>query len=293
MQFLAETQSTGIPHILSVITFLPAVGAVLIALFIPSDKAKEIKYGAFFFSAVTAAASLVLIPYFNVGEPMMQLTEDASWIDVLNIRYSMGIDGISLVLVLLTTLMTPVVMASASGSIEKRVKEYFVSMLILETGMIGAFCAMDLFLFYVFFEVMLVPMYLLIGVWGGPNRVYAAVKFFIYTLFGSLLMFLAILYCYNISGDFNAGGGNTFAIQQLMQALPQAWEAHPTAATLCFLAFMLSFAIKTPMFPVHTWLPDAHTEAPTGGSVMLAAVMLKFGTYGMLRFGIGFFPEQA
>jgi len=273
-------------HLLSVITFLPLVGALLIALMRRGHES-EIKAVAVLVSLVTAAVSLLLIPGFDNAVAGMQMTESHEWLPFLGVRYELGIDGISYLLVLLTTMLTPIVLASAAGSVHTKAKEYMISMLVLETGVIGSFLAGDLFLFYVFFELMLVPMYLLIGVWGGPNRIYAAVKFFIYTLVGSLLMFVAILYCYHASGL------DTFNIAKLTEKLPEIWAANPTAGTLCFLAFMLSFAIKTPLFPFHTWLPDAHTEAPTGGSVILAGVMLKLGTYGMLRFGIGFFPAEA
>lgn len=273
-------------HLLSVITFLPLLGALLIAL-MRREHESEIKSIAILFSLITAGVSLILLRDFDSSVAALQLVESHEWLPFLGVRYELGIDGVSILLVLLTTMLTPIVLASASGSVHSKVKEYMISMLVLETGVIGSFLAADLFLFYVFFEVMLVPMYLLIGVWGGPDRVYAAVKFFIYTLVGSLLMFVAILYCYHASGL------DTFNIARLTERLPDVWAANPTAGTLCFLAFMLSFAIKTPMFPFHTWLPDAHTEAPTGGSVILAGVMLKLGTYGMLRFGIGMFPAEA
>ncbi len=288
--------------LLSTLTFLPLVGALLLLLF-KGEREKEIKATGTFFSILTFFASLLLLPNFQSEQAYFQFVENQEWIELFNVRYTMGIDGISLLLVLLTTFLTPIVMLSSLSSVKKRVKEYFIALLILETAMLGAFCALDLFLFYVFFEIMLIPMYLLIGIWGGANRIYAAVKFFIYTLVGSLLMFLAILYCYVVSKGYTGTGEGTFLISQLSaegslgltQILPQAWhlEALRGAGTLCFLAFMLSFAIKTPLFPFHTWLPDAHTEAPTGGSVILAGVMLKLGTYGMLRFCIAFFPSQA
>jgi len=279
MQLLSDT------NLLTTLTFLPIVGAVIL-LFIKGERVNEIKGFALFTSIITFALSLLIFDYFDSSVADQQMVLRTPWIESFGINYAMGIDGISLFLVLLTTFLMPVVLAAGFGSVKKRVKEYMICMLVLQAGMIGAFCALDLFLFYVFFEVMLIPMYLLIGVWGGEQRKYAAVKFFIYTLAGSLLMFAAILYARNVGGSFD--------IATLSERLPLIWgdEAMGTAATLCFFAFMLSFAIKTPLFPFHTWLPDAHTEAPTGGSVILAGVMLKLGTYGMMRFGLGFFPEQ-
>lgn len=279
MQLLSET------NLLTTLTFLPMVGALLL-LFVKGERVNEIKGIALFTSLLTFFLSLLIFQHFDGTSPDQQMVLRTSWIEAFNINYAMGIDGISLYLVLLTTFLVPVVIAASFG-VKKRIKEYMISMLVLQVGMIGAFCALDLFLFYVFFEVMLIPMYFLIGIWGGDQRKYAAGKFFIYTLGGSLLMFAAILYA-----SYAAGG--TFDIAELTERLPAIWaqEGMETASLLCFLAFMLSFAIKTPLFPFHTWLPDAHTEAPTGGSVILAGVMLKLGTYGMLRFGLGFFPEQ-
>ncbi|MBX3475148.1 MAG: NADH-quinone oxidoreductase subunit M [Planctomycetes bacterium] len=285
---LAAFDPDNLKHHLSVITFLPVVGAICVA-FMNGRRHREIKAVSIFFSLITFVASLPILWEFK-HNTTFQMVEEAAWIPAFNIKYAMGVDGISLFLVLLTTLLGPIIMLSCSTNIHHRVKEFFISMLVLQTGVIGSFCALDLFLFYVFFELMLIPMYLLIGVWGSDpeGRREAAIKFFVYTLAGSLLMFLAVLYIANIAG--------TFDIRELpgrLHDLARNGQFSRTAQYACFLAFMLSFAIKTPLFPFHTWLPDAHTEAPTGGSVVLAGVLLKLGTYGMLRFALPFFPEPA
>jgi NADH-quinone oxidoreductase subunit M len=270
--------------ILSLITFLPLAGAIIIIFFMSNEKANLIKWFANIVAFADMALSFVLIPYFESGSLTMQFSERYRWIPQLGIEYLVGIDGISYLLLLLTTILGFIAILSSWTSITTRIKEYYVFMLILQTGMMGVFIALDFVLFYIFWEVMLVPMYFLIGVWGGPRKLYAAIKFFLYTFLGSVLMLLGILtlYFYNqsITGTF------TFNILELMKiGLPgyiQYWV---------FLAFFLGFAIKVPMFPFHTWLPDAHVEAPTAGSVILAGVLLKMGTYGFVRFALPFFPE--
>jgi len=270
-------------------TFAPAVAALIIAL-IPDSMGNLIKQVAL------SVAVLVMIPacwlFFAFEAPAvgeLAFYENLPWISTFRIRYEMGLDGISLVMVVLTAILTPLAMLCSWTAIREQVKGFFIAMLLLETGMIGVFCAADLFLFYVFWELMLLPMALMIGIWGGPNRVYAAVKFVIYTMAGSLLMFVAILYCYAVAAEAN--GTPTFNIVALQNTLPAIIA--PDIQWWLFAAFALSFAIKVPMFPFHTWLPDAHVQAPTAGSVILAGVLLKMGAYGFLRFGIPFFPMAA
>lgn len=270
-------------NLLSVVLWLPTVAAVVLA-FLPKRAIGAAKGLGLAAAIVTFLLSLGIVSGFEVGNPGFQLVENVPWIDTFGIRYSLGVDGISLWLVMLTTLLTPVVLLSTWKSIDRHVKAYVIAMLVLETGMLGAFFATDLILFYVFFEIMLVPMYLIIGVWGGKNRIYAAVKFFIFTIAGSLLMLLGIIYLAYL-GSVQLGGF-TFNIQELYGL------AIPTRAQgFLFFAFTLAFAIKVPVFPFHTWLPDAHVEAPTGGSIILAGVLLKLGTYGFIRFVLPFFPE--
>jgi len=275
-----------LPHsILTLITFLPVAGAALL-LFMRSASRGAIRNVALGTSLVTLLLSLPLFSKFDVSNPGMQFEESVGWIPSLGIQYHVGIDGISLFLVLLTTILTPIAILSSWDSIEKRVREYYLFMLMLETGMIGVFVALDLFLFYVFWEVMLVPMYFLIGVWGGQQRIYAAVKFFLYTMVGSVLMLVAIIALYFLNGattfDFPAILANLQSGNLLLNQTQQYW---------LFLAFFFAFAIKVPLFPLHTWLPDAHVEAPTAGSVILAGVLLKMGTYGIVRFCLPMFPE--
>jgi NADH-quinone oxidoreductase subunit M len=272
--------------LLTVVTFLPAVGAVLIS-FLPRDRAPLVKGTAFAVTAATFLASLPLYLGFNAASAGYQFAEHRAWMPSLGISYHVGVDGLSVLLVLLTTFLTPLTLLSAWHAIESRWKEFAVTMLLLETGMVGVFVALDLFLFYVFWEAMLVPMYLIIGIWGGPNRVYAAVKFVLYTLSGSLLMLVAILALYFQHGATT--GNYTFDLPALAQFILPAGRAQ----NLLFLAFALAFAIKVPMFPFHTWLPDAHVEAPTAGSVILAGVLLKMGTYGFLRFCLPLFPHAS
>jgi NADH-quinone oxidoreductase subunit M len=261
--------------ILSIIVFVPLVGA-LILLLLPSEKAQ--KWWALGITAVTFLLSCMLLVWWQNGEAGMQFLERYAWIPQLNIQYLVGVDGLSLWLVLLTTLLTMLVIVFSWEGIEKNLKGYLFLILLLETGMIGVFVALDLVLFYIFWELSLVPMYFLIGVWGGPRRVYAAVKFFIYTMVASALMLVAILVLYQQGGTFDL-----LELQQLQLA--------PSLQMWLFVAFGLAFAVKVPLFPFHTWLPDAHVEAPTGGSVILAGILLKMGTYGFVRFCLTLFPD--
>ncbi|MBI5183660.1 MAG: NADH-quinone oxidoreductase subunit M, partial [Nitrospinae bacterium] len=267
--------------ILTLITFIPLIGIGLILL-INRENEGLIKRIAFITALIDFLISMKLFFDFNPNTSIMQFVEYKEWIRGFGISYHVGIDGISLFLVILTTFLTPISIL-ASWEITKRIKEYMISMLFLEIGMIGVFISLDLFLFYIFWEVMLIPMYLLIGVWGGPRRIYAAIKFFIYTMIGSVLMLVAILVLYFM--NYKTTGEYTFDLLKIYQ-LPiprdlQLW---------LFLAFGLAFAIKVPIFPFHTWLPDAHVEAPTAGSVILAGVLLKMGTYGFIRFSLPLFP---
>jgi len=266
--------------ILSLTTFLPLFGASVILLFVRnSDNAA--RWLALIASGITFVLSLPLLTAFDTSTHNMQFVESSPWIPAWNVNYTVGVDGISVLLVILTTLLSLICVLSSWKPITKHVKEYMIALLMLETGMLGVFIALDLFLFYIFWEAMLIPMYLLIGIWGGPRKVYAAIKFFLYTLAGSVLMLLGIIALYY-------EGGRTFEIVKLMgQSYTYGFQYW------VFLAFFFAFAIKVPMFPFHTWLPDAHVEAPTAGSVILAGVLLKMGTYGFLRFNLPMFPDAA
>ncbi len=270
--------------ILSAVTFLPVLGAAVVFL-LPRRGEDLVKVTALATSLVTFAVSVPLFTRFDASLSAYQFVEQRAWMPTLGVSYHVGVDGISLLLVLLTTFLMPLVILSSWHSIERRWKEFAITMLLLETGMLGVFVALDLFLFYVFWEAMLIPMYLIIGIWGGPSRVYAAVKFILYTLAGSLLMLVAILALYFLHGA--ATGAYTFDLPVLARYVLPAGRPQ----NLMFLAFALAFAIKVPMWPFHTWLPDAHTEAPTPGSVILAGVLLKMGTYGFLRFCLPLFPQ--
>ncbi len=266
---------------LTVVTFFPIVG-VIVLLFTPKEQKDTIRWIAVGTSLVTFLLSLAMLVQFNASDPDMQLVVRAPWIHIgtnWNIDYHLGLDGSSLLLVLLTTFLTPIAIFSSWTAIEERVKEYMIFFLLLEVGMVGVFVSLDLFLFYVFWEFSLVPMYLLVGIWGGQNRMYAAIKFFLYTMAGSILMLLAILWL-----GIDMG---TFSYTDMLGKVPAA------AQGLLFVAFAAAFAIKVPVWPLHSWLPDAHVEAPTAGSVILAGVLLKLGTYGFLRFNLGLFPEAA
>ena len=271
--------------ILSTTLWLPVAAAVLLAFF-PRDAAKAIKGFGLAVSIATFVISLGIVQQFAENTPGFQLIEKHSWIPAWGINYALGVDGISLWLVMLTTLLTPVVFLSSWNAIHKHPKEYVISFLIMEAAMIGVFIATDVVLFYVFFELTLLPMYLVIGVWGGANRIYAAIKFFLFTITGSLMMLFGIIYLGFAS--YHNTHVLSFAITDLYNV---PLTSH--AQSLLFFAFALAFAIKVPLFPLHTWLPDAHVEAPTGGSIILAGVMLKMGTYGMLRFVLPYFPEAS
>jgi NADH-quinone oxidoreductase subunit M len=270
---------------LSLLTFLPVAGALVMLIFM-RGRPSAYKITALVTSIFTFILAIYLATQFQADTAQFQFVENVSWISSLGISYHLGVDGISLVLILLTTLLSVLAILGSWNSIKDRGLAFFISLLILETGMLGVFVSLDLFLFYVFWEVQLIPMYFIIGLWGGVRRVYAAIKFFLFTFVGSVLMLVAILaivwwYAKN-------GGPLTFDILALQQA-----GFSGSLAIWAFAAFFVAFAIKVPMFPVHTWLPDAHTEAPTAGSVILAGVLLKMGVYGMIRFCIGFFPQVA
>ena len=273
--------------ILTIVTFTPALGA-LVLMFTGRDQ-RTIRRVALGVALLTFLFSLRLFQHFDSSTADFQFVSDVPWIPAYGISYSMGIDGISLFLILLATFLTPLGLL-ASWSITDRVREYFIFMLLLETGMIGVFAATDLFLFYVFWEVMLVPMYFLIGVWGGKRRVYAATKFILYTMAGSVLMLVAILALYFLHGQQT--GLYSFAYPDIANAISSGrMVLTPEREFWLFLAFFVAFAIKVPLFPLHTWLPDAHVEAPTAGSILLAGVLLKMGTYGMVRFSLPLFPN--
>jgi NADH-quinone oxidoreductase subunit M len=277
-------------HILSIILFTPLVGAIFL-LFIPRENKDAIRWIANIFSFLGLVISLPLVPMFwaqRFDPQQFKFLEGApnNWIPSIGAGYNLGIDGISFLLIMLTTLLGWISILSSWTAIETRVKEYYIWFLVLQTGMLGVFMALDFFLFFVFWEAMLVPMYLLIGIWGGPRKLYAAIKFFLYTLLGSVLMLLGIIFLYYHHHTLT--GVYTFSIPELYHTAPQIPFHY---AIWLFLAFFLSFAIKVPMFPFHTWLPDAHVEAPTAGSVILAGVLLKMGTYGFIRFSLPFFPQ--
>ncbi len=279
--------------ILSIVCYVPLIGALIVIFFMRGGDNAAIKK---FATGVVTLDFLLSLPLWFEFDPqgeLFQFRESAAWISTLGVRYEFGIDGIALLLVLLTTLLGVLAFLASWSAITVRQKEYYVFMLLLQTGMLGVFMAMDFFLFYVFWEVMLLPMYFVIGVWGGPRKLYAAIKFFLYTLVGSVLMLLGILalYFYNSTGLFGFEGlGNprTFFIPQFHEI---GLGIPPELQFWVFLAFFVGFAIKVPMFPFHTWLPDAHVEAPTAGSVILAGVLLKMGTYGFVRFSLPILPQ--
>src|SRR6202030_3086919 len=267
--------------ILSVTTFLPLLGALWIMSLRREDAsiARNARWTALWFTLITFAISLILVWRFDAGSPEFQFVERKPWL-AGTISYHMGVDGISLPFVILTTALMPICIVASWTAIQRRVREYMIAFLVLETLMIGTFCALDLVLFYLFFEGGLIPMFLIIGVWGGPRRVYASFKFFLYTLLGSVLMLLAFMAMY-------WQAGTTDIPTLLHHAFPRNLQ------TWAWFAFLASFAVKMPMWPFHTWLPDAHVEAPTAGSVILAAILLKFGGYGFLRFSLPMFPDAS
>ena len=311
-------------NILSLITWLPTVGAIVILVLFKKDQGSAIKKFATAWFGLAFVASLFLLRY-DRAQGGMQFLEDHQWIPVVGARYQMGVDGVALLLIVLTTLLGVIAALSSWNYIQKREKEYYALLLFLQTAVVGVFASMDLFLFYLFFEVSLVPMYFLIGIWGGENRLYAAIKFFLYTLVGSVVMLLGVLKIYFLSADtavtskiaqgtINLLAGNhdaaamvssTFqtAVQNgtgtfnivYLQAMGSVLSTGTvsTLEVLLFFAFALGFAIKVPMFPFHTWLPDAHVEAPTAGSVILAGILLKLGTYGFFRFNLPMFPSAS
>ena len=308
-------------HILSIVTWLPALGAIIILVLFKKNQANLIKKFATAWFGLVFVASLLLMGY-DRARSGMQFLEDHQWIPVIGARYQMGADGVAVLLIVLTTLLGVISALSSWKYIEKREKEYYVLLLLLQTAVVGVFASMDLFLFYLFFEVSLVPMYFLIGIWGGENRLYAAIKFFLYTLVGSVVMLLGVLKMYFLTQDLSLTSqitpatmdllaGNKEAVAMVANSLQEAAK-HGTGSfnmlhmqalgrvmpmgtmqVLLFFAFALGFAIKVPMFPFHTWLPDAHVEAPTAGSVILAGILLKLGTYGFFRFNLPMFPAAS
>ncbi len=273
--------------LLTYLLLTPIIGSIIV-LFFKNENKKVIRWYALAVSMIAFVISLIVYFGFDSANSSFQFIHNFIWIKSLNISYAVGVDGISLLLVLLTTFLTPLTLLSTWNAIQKNVKMFTFSMLMLEAGMLGVFISIDLFLFYIFWEAMLIPMYFIIGIWGGERRIYASVKFFIFTMFGSLLMLVAIIwlvvYASELTGTFTS---NLLELYKVGPQVPhdiQAWM---------FGAFFLSFAIKVPLFPLHTWLPDAHVEAPTAGSVILAGVLLKMGTYGLIRFCLPLFPQSA
>jgi NADH-quinone oxidoreductase subunit M len=273
-------------HLLTITLLLPLFGAVALGLVSRFASDRDAKIVGLLVALITFASSLLILRDFASGDTSFQMVERAWWVRSIGLQYLMGVDGISLWLVLLTTFLFPIAIL-ASWKVQTNVARYMMAMLVLETAVLGTFLALDLLLFFLFFEALLVPMYLIIGGWGSANRVYAAIKFFLFTMAGSAFLLVAILFLYARSGG---AGPATFDLGQLTQV---AAGLPVQTARWLFLAFFVAFAVKVPLFPLHTWLPDAHTEAPTAGSVLLAGVLLKVGTYGLLRFNLGLFPEAA
>ncbi len=286
------TVDIGTFPILTLVAFLPLVGALVVGI-LPVRFARSV---ALLFALATWVVSLVMLLGFHPQDPAFQFTETVDWIPIFGIQYKLGADGLAVAMVVLTTTLTWISMLASFKPIQVRIKEYMIAFLVLEVGMIGVFLALDLFLFYIFWEIVLVPMYLIIGIWGGSNRIYATIKFVLYTLVGSLLMLVAIMataFAYQSVHPLTGWvGAFDFETLRAFAQSPDGGFANALQVS-AFLAFFLAFAIKVPMFPFHTWLPDAHTEAPTAGSVILAAVMLKLGAYGMIRFAVPLFPDAA
>lgn len=273
--------------LLTYLLFTPIIGSVIL-LFLGKDQTKFIRWFGFIVSLIAFVISLCIYFGFDSSKSEFQFIHRVLWISSLNVSYHIGVDGISLLLVLLTTFLTPLTLLSTWTAIEKNVKMFTFSMLFLEAGMLGVFISLDIFLFYIFWEAMLIPMYFIIGIWGGERRIYASIKFFIYTMVGSLLMLVAIIwlaiYASSMTGSFTTNLLELYKVGPTIPHQIQGWM---------FGAFFLSFAIKVPLFPLHTWLPDAHVEAPTAGSVILAGVLLKMGTYGIIRYCLPLFPQSA
>ena len=276
-------------HLLTVLTFFPALGALALMI-LRADDHGWIRRMAMVVATFEFLLSLLLIPGVPLGSSGYRLELNIPWITSPPIHYHMGVDGLSVFLVILTTFLTPISIVASWNSINHRVKEFFIALLMLEVGVVGVFLSLDLFLFFLFWEIMLIPMALLIGIWGHDRRIYAAVKFVLYTMAGSILMLVGILWLYNAMGSI-PGSAGTFDLVEIQHALQNGTLVLPAQTELLlFLAFFVAFAIKVPLFPLHTWLPDAHVEAPTAGSVILAGVLLKMGTYGMMRFCLPLFP---
>ncbi len=274
-------------YLLTYLLFTPVAGAVIL-LFFKKENDNAVRWFGFLISILTFLLSLIIYLNFDSTKSGFQFIHQFKWIEKLNISYKVGIDGMAMLLLMLTTFLTPLTLLSSWSAISKRVKEFTFFMLMLEAGMLGVFVSVDLFLFYIFWEAMLIPMYFIIGIWGGEQRIYASVKFFLYTMFGSLLMLVAIIwlavYASAPLGHFTTDLTELYAVGPTIRENIQNWM---------FVAFAFSFAIKIPLFPLHTWLPDAHVQAPTAGSVILAGVLLKMGTYGLLRFCLPLFPQAA
>lgn len=276
---------------LTILTFLPLVGVVTILLLksFNNENDLNVKYVAIGTSVITFIFSIVVLANYDIGSAGLQMVDYGNWIPALGVSYFFGVDGLSILMVLLTTFIMPLAIASSWDSITNQVKNYYIFMLLLETGMLGVFLAQDLFLFYIFWEFTLVPMYFLIGIWGGKERVYASIKFFLYTMAGSLLMLLAILYMGIQGGTFSIASYDAVGLTGLIEQR----NLFADAQNWLFWGFALAFMVKVPVWPLHSWLPDAHTQAPTAGSIVLAGVLLKMGTYGLMRFNLPLFPDAA